>query len=65
MKSSEKEMLKEMLGKLKLMRDLMHESHGVAGYHGNGDIMSWEEWEDLSPGALDELIDKVDFEVDL
>lgn len=60
-----KELMREMLSKLKLMRDLMHESDGVAGYHGNGDIMPWEEWEDLSPGVLDDLIDKVDFEVEV
>lgn len=60
MTMSAKELLRELYFKVKLMRDLMRESEGVVGYHANGDTMAWDEWEDLSPEALDALIDEVD-----
>lgn len=58
--SAEKALVSEMLEKLRLIRDLMRESDGVTGYHINGMIMPWGEWEDLSLESLNELIDKVD-----
>jgi hypothetical protein len=60
MKLSTRDMLPEVLKKLKLLRDLMHESDGVAGYHADGSVMPWDEWEDLSPESLDALIEEVD-----
>lgn len=60
-KNDQKELLTEMLSTLRLMRDLMAESDGVAGYHANGEVMAWDEWQDLSPTALDDLIDKAEF----
>lgn len=50
--------MQELLCKVKLMRDLMRESEGVAGYHVNGEVMTWDEWEDLSPESLDALIEE-------
>lgn len=58
MNRSTKELMQELLCKVKLMRDLMSESEGVAGYHANGEVMTWEEWEDLTPEALDALIEE-------
>lgn len=61
---SMKTLMTELLDKLKLVRDLMHESDGVAGYYSDGKVMPWNEWEDLNPEALTSLIDKVDSQID-
>ncbi len=54
----------KMLNALRLMRDLMQESEGVTGYHGNGKVMAWGEWEDLNPETLNELIDEVEWNLE-